>query len=152
MTYQWSRGRGRGQGGFQPQSNRGGGATGRIAYNAGPAAKPQWNRSEEEAARTGRDDQLPNGPRWHDSSDPACNCRSPDCGEKQEIPYCQGCNQHHHDRANCYKKNDERFNAEGYWCINKKGQGLIPSLNGTFPGSPKTSRANHMDSEPQLLT
>jgi hypothetical protein len=142
MTYQWNRGRGRGQAAYQPPSSRGGGIAGRTQGANLPTVKPQWNKSEEEAARTGRDDQLPNGPRWHDSSDPACNCRSPDCGEKQEIPYCQGCNQHHHDRANCFKRNDERFNAEGYWCINKKGQGPIPSLNGTFPGSPKANKAN----------
>jgi hypothetical protein len=31
--------------------------------------------------------------------------------------------------------------------VNKKGQGPIPSLNGTFPGSPKKGRANHMENE-----
>jgi hypothetical protein len=32
--------------------------------------------------------------------------------------------------------------------VNKKGQGPIPSLNGTFPGSPKSnSRFNNIEGE-----
>ena len=104
----------------------------------------RWPASQEDAAKNGLDQQLPKGKWWHDSSDPACFCRTPDCGEKQQIPYCQGCNQHHHERASCYKQNDERFNPTGYWCVNKKGQGPIPSLSGTYPGSPRSSRQNHM--------
>jgi hypothetical protein len=28
--------------------------------------------------------------------------------------------------------------------VNRKGQGPIPSLSGTYPGSPRSGRQNHM--------
>ncbi|TEB19518.1 hypothetical protein C9890_0200, partial [Perkinsus sp. BL_2016] len=161
MDYRWSRGGGRGRGeqvyrggrgGYAPwneRSSRGGGATSNSGNHnsvtqAAPGATSRWPASQDEAAKNGLDEQLPRGKWWHDSSDPACFCRTPDCGEKQLIPYCQGCNQHHHERASCYKQNDERFNSTGYWCVNRKGQGPIPSLSGTYPGSPRSGRQNHM--------
>jgi hypothetical protein len=80
--------------------------------------------------------KLSKGKWWHDSTDLSCVCKSLECGAKQDIPFCQGCGQHHHSREFCFKKNDSRFNSSGYWSENRKGQPPIQSLGGSYPGSP----------------
>lgn len=84
--------------------------------------------------------KLTKGAFWHNSSDLACCCKTADCGAKQEVPFCQGCGQHHHRRDFCYKKEDSRYNATGYWSDNRKGQPPIQSLGGSYPGSPNKSQ------------
>ncbi len=94
--------------------------------------------------------KLPKGKFWHDSSDPACCCKTSECGVRQEVPFCQGCGQHHHEREFCYKGNDSRYNATGYWCDNRKGQPPIQSLGGTYPGSPKRDPPPQYSSSGQI--
>jgi hypothetical protein len=88
---------------------------------------------------------LTRGKWWHDSAQSQLCCRSHDCGLKQEVPFCQGCGQHHHGREWCYKKNEEGFNATGYWCENRKGRAPLASREGRPYGT--TARSNHIDAD-----
>ena len=135
MQYQWSRGGGgsaRGRGGSSARGNLQGSRETRAPVN---------NPDEETVSK------LPKGKFWHDSNDPACCCRSADCGARQDVPFCQGCGQHHHTREFCYKAKDSRYNATGYWSENRKGQPPIQSLGGTYPGSPNKGQAQYQSSE-----
>jgi len=129
MQYQWSRG------GGGAARGRGGGTT-RGGFQGNRETRQSVNNPAEETTS-----KLPKGKYWHDSTDLACCCKSADCGARQEIPFCQGCGQHHHDREFCYKGKDSRYNATGYWCENRKGQPPIQSLGGTYPGSPNKGQA-----------
>jgi hypothetical protein len=162
MVYQPA-GRGRGRGSSSPRG-RGGQWTGRGQGGRG------YNQGETTDATSGRGDRngagrnngqfgnrspindpnneaasvLHRGKWYHDSSQTNLCCRSPDCGSRQEIPFCQGCGQHHHGREWCYKKNEDGFNATGYWSENRKGRAPLPSREGRPYGSPP-ARHNHMD-------
>jgi len=163
MTYQ-PPGRGRGRG-DSSMRGRGGGqwadrSQGGRGYNQGAATDATSGRGDQRGAghnaglfgnRQPINDpghEAPNvlmrGKWWHDSSQTNLCCRSPDCGSKQEVPFCQGCGQHHHGREWCYKKNDDGFNATGYWSENRKGREPLRSRDGRAWGSPP-ARVNHMD-------
>jgi hypothetical protein len=91
-------------------------------------------------------EKLPKGPRWHDSRMSACGCRDPDCGTRQDCPYCQGCGMHGHDRPYCFKAGEPQFNPTGYWCINRPDAPPISGLGKKKEGaSAATSRSNMMD-------
>ena len=108
----------RGRGGFR--GRRGGG-------EAGAARSPRRpiNNPEEESR-----EKLPKGKWWHDSSMAHCECRDVDCGTRQDVPYCQGCNMHGHSREFCFKGREPRFNATGYWCKNRGNEKCIEGLGG----------------------
>jgi hypothetical protein len=156
MTYQ-PPGRGRGRGDW-PTRGRGGGqwagrggrgngqetANGRGDSRGAGVNAGQWgNRQPINDPGNESTSALPKGKWWHDSSQTNLCCRSADCGSKQEIPFCQGCGQHHHGREWCYKKNDEGFNATGYWSENRKGRAPLMSRDGRAWGAPP-ARSNHM--------
>lgn len=111
-------------------------AAGRDRANRGPV-----NPVSEETK-----EKLPKGPRWHDSRMSACGCRDPDCGTRQDCPYCQGCGMHGHDRPYCFKAGEPQFNPTGYWCINRPDAPPISGLGKKKEGaSAATSRSNMMD-------
>jgi hypothetical protein len=163
MTYQPS-GRGRGGGDFSPRGRGRGQGAGRgqggRSYHQGENPDAMAGRGDRKGAgwnasqfghrqpindpKNENPNALPRGKWWHDSSQVNLCCRSPDCGSKQEVPFCQGCGQHHHGREWCYKKNDEGFNATGYWSENRKGREPLRSRDGRAWGAPP-ARANHMD-------
>ena len=157
MTYQ-PPGRGRGRGDW-PTRGRGGGqwagrggrgsgqetANGRGDSKGAGVNAGQWgNRQPINDPSNESTSALPKGKWWHDSSQTNLCCRSADCGSKQEIPFCQGCGQHHHGREWCYKKNDEGFNVAGYWSENRKGRAPLMSRDGRAWGAPP-ARSNHME-------
>ena len=159
MTYQpASRGRGRndrsepygrGRGGLQ---GTGRGGRGRGFENqsrgdvrgAGHNSESWGHRQPINDPRNEEPHALTKGKWWHDSTQASLCCRSSDCGTKQEVPFCQGCGQHHHGREWCYKKNEDGFNATGYWSENRKGRAPLLSRDGRAWGSPP-ARANHID-------
>ena len=51
-------------------------------------------------------------------------------GLRQDVPFCQGCGMHGHDRPNCYKSGEPWFNPTGYWCINRPNENPIEGLGG----------------------
>jgi hypothetical protein len=140
MTYQRGGGdRGRGS----PRGGRGGGgAHGRSSDASSPrAARQPVNPIAEESK-----EKLPKGARWHDSKMANCKCRDPDCGTRQDVPYCQGCNLHGHDRPYCYKSGEPRFNPTGYWCVNRPNEPAIEGLGQRGSAVPHaSSRSNAMD-------
>jgi hypothetical protein len=114
---------------------RGGGAA-RGTYQGQPQREQQRDRVPINDPAEEQVSKLSKGKWWHDSTDLSCVCKTVDCGAKQEVPFCQGCGQHHHSRELCFKRNDSRFNSSGYWSDNRKGQPPISSLGGSYPGSP----------------
>jgi len=94
-------------------------------------------------------EKLPKGARWHDSAMGLLRCRDPDCGTRQDVPFCQGCALHGHDRQFCFKAGEPRFNPSGYWCVNKPNEAPIEGLGrrreGTVGSPLATSRGNMMD-------
>ena len=139
--YQWSRG-----GGGGVARGRGGGVA-RGNFQERPDARPRFPINDPQEETVGK---LPKGKFWHDSSDPTCCCKTPDCGIRQEVPFCQGCGQHHHEREFCYKGQDHRYNKTGYWCDNRKSQPPIQSLGGSYPGASSARAANNFQ-EPQPM-
>jgi hypothetical protein len=104
----------------------------------------QVNSSAEETK-----EKLPKGARWHDSRMTVLRCRDPDCGTRQDVPFCQGCALHGHDRQFCFKSGEPQFNPSGYWCVNKPNEAPIEGLGrrreGVASPSSATSRGNMMD-------
>jgi hypothetical protein len=109
----------------------------------------QVNSSAEETK-----EKLPKGARWHDSTMGVLRCRDPDCGTRQDVPFCQGCALHGHDRQFCFKSGEPRFNPSGYWCVNKPNEAPIEGLGrrreGTVGAPLATSRGNMMDATQKL--
>jgi hypothetical protein len=97
-------------------------------------------------------EKLPKGPRWHDSKMASLRCRDPDCGTRQDVPFCQGCGLHGHDRPFCYKAGEPLFNPSGYWCINRPNENPIDGLGKRREGSAPIamSRSNMLDASPGL--
>ena len=126
MTYTPSS-EGRDRGAFR--GRRGGGDPG-VARSP---RKPVNDPAEESR------DKLPKGKWWHDSSMSHCECRDADCGTRQDVPYCQGCNMHGHSREFCFKGRESRFNATGYWCKNRGNEKCIEGLGGRAPGADPTA-------------
>jgi hypothetical protein len=137
MVYSPSQSRGRG--GFR--GGRGGG-------EARSPRKPVNDPSEDTAER------LAKGVRWHDSAKQGSQCRDADCGTRQDVPFCQGCGMHGHDRPFCFKCREAAYNATGYWDKNRPNQPPIQGLRGIRrDGDPKgssaaTARGNIMDAAP----
>ena len=137
MVYSPSQSRGRG--GFR--GGRGGG-------EARSPRKPVNDPSEDTAER------LAKGVRWHDSAKQGSQCRDADCGTRQDVPFCQGCGMHGHDRPFCFKCLEAAYNATGYWDKNRPNQPPIQGLRGIRrDGDPKgssaaTARGNIMDATP----
>ena len=105
----------------------------------------QVNNASEEAVS-----KLVKGARWHDSSMASLRCRDPDCGTRQDCPFCQGCALHGHDRPFCYKAGEPRFNPTGYWCINRPNESPIEGLGRSREGAAvATGRSNMMDASHQ---
>jgi hypothetical protein len=94
-------------------------------------------------------EKLPKGARWHDSKMENLRCRDPDCGTRQDVPFCQGCALHGHDRQYCFKAGEPRFNPTGYWCVNRPNEMPIEGLGRRRESmtSPPvaTSRSNMLD-------
>jgi hypothetical protein len=162
MVYQPA-GRGRGRGVSSPRgrggqwAGRGGREYGQEGRQAQPSGRGDAGGASHNAGQWGNRQPINNpdhesatalscGKWWHDSSQANLCCRAPDCGTKQEIPFCQGCGQHHHGREWCYKKNEDGFNATGYWSENRKGRAPLPSREGRPYGAPP-ARHNHMDAD-----
>jgi hypothetical protein len=127
---------------------RGGARGGRGGGEARSPRKPVNDPAEDTA------EKLTKGVRWHNSAKADSQCRDPDCGTRQDVPYCQGCAMHGHDRMFCFKAREPMFNATGYWDINRPNQPPIQGLRGirtgghSAPGeAPKsaTARGNMMD-------
>ena len=97
-------------------------------------------------------EKLPKGPRWHDSTMASCKCRDPDCGTRQDVPFCQGCGLHGHDRPFCYKAGEPMFNPSGYWCVNRPNEAPIEGLGKRREGASTiaTSRSNMMDASKSM--
>lgn len=135
MTYSPAQGRG-----------RGGGRGGRGGGEARSPRKPVNDPAEDTVER------LQKGVRWHDSQKANGQCRDPDCGTRQDVPFCQGCGMHGHDRPFCFKARESQYNAHGYWDQNRPNQlpiqGLRGIRSGTGEGAPAaaTARGNMMDS------
>jgi hypothetical protein len=107
-------------------------------------------RSSRQPVNSGSEElltKLSKGARWHDSTMSSCKCRDPDCGVRQECPFCQGCGLHGHDRPYCYKSGEPRFNPTGYWCINRPNENPIEGLGTPRDRGPgvATARGNMMD-------
>jgi hypothetical protein len=149
--------RGRGRGGFSPRgrggsqwAGRGERGTERTPTDSGRGDGAGSSRNAEQWGNRqpindpANESSLTKGKWWHDSTNPHLCCRDAECGTRQDIPFCQGCGQHHHSREWCYKKRDEGFNAQGYWSENRKGQAPLPSRTGRAYGTPP-ARLNHMD-------
>ena len=92
-------------------------------------------------------EKLPKGPRWHDSKMSSLGCRDPDCGTRQDCPFCQGCAMHGHDRPYCYKAGEPQFNPSGYWCVNRPNGPPIEGLGRRSQdrSSVATGRSNMLD-------
>jgi hypothetical protein len=157
MIYSPGRGRGRGDGSLRGRGrgqweNRGSGGRGtsRGDYAGANQNAEQWgrrqpinnvaNESSLEKSQGGK------GKWWHDSRQENLCCKDADCGNRQDVPFCQGCGQHHHGREWCYKGKEDGFNATGYWCDNRKGRAPLASRTGRPFGAPPTARFNHMGS------
>ena len=132
----------------------GSGTRGRGGHSGATRGNYQGQQPREQTQRLPVNDpaeevvsKLSKGKWWHESSDLSCCCKTVDCGAKQEIPFCQGCGQHHHGREFCYKRKDSRFNPAGYWSENRKSQPPIQSLGGSYPGSPKNANT---DQQPRI--
>ena len=138
MQYQRDGGGHRGRGGGATRGNHQGQSQREQHKDRLPVNDP----AEEQVSK------LSKGKWWHDSTDLSCVCKSLECGAKQDVPFCQGCGQHHHSREFCFKKNDSRFNASGYWSENRKGQPPIQSLGGSYPGSP--AKRVTFDQQPKI--
>jgi hypothetical protein len=126
---------------------RGGQRGSPVRFGQGDRAGRQVNPVAEESK-----EKLPKGPRWHDSKMSACECRDPDCGTRQDVPYCQGCGMHGHDRPYCFKAGEPMFNPSGYWCVNKPNERPIEGLGRRRSQdrvSVATSRSNMMDASSQ---
>jgi hypothetical protein len=97
-------------------------------------------------------EKLPKGPRWHDSTMKCLKCRDPDCGTRQDVPFCQGCAMHGHDRPFCYKAGEPLFNPSGYWCVNRPNENPIEGLGKRREGVAPiaTSRSNMLDASSSL--
>jgi hypothetical protein len=143
-------------GGTEPMQYQrdGSGTRGRGGHSGVTRGNYQGQQPREQTQRLPVNDpaeevvsKLSKGKWWHDSSDLSCCCKTVDCGAKQEIPFCQGCGQHHHGREFCYKRKDSRFNPAGYWSENRKSQPPIQSLGGSYPGSPKSPNT---DQQPRI--
>jgi hypothetical protein len=136
------RGASRGRGSFQTSPFRGsrGGDSDRSGRQ-GPV-NPMSEESKE---------KLPKGARWHDSAMSTCACRDPDCGTRQDVPFCQGCGMHGHDRPYCFKAGEPRFNPTGYWCVNKPREHPIEGLGRRQQSSSSvaTGRSNMLDASQQ---
>ena len=137
MTYSPSQTRGRG-------GSRGGRGGGEARSPRKPVNDPVEDTVE----------RLQKGVRWHDSTKANCQCRDPDCGTRQDVPYCQGCGLHGHDRMFCFKSREAQYNATGYWDINRPTQPPIQGLRGIrsaprdqsySTGQTATARGNMMD-------
>ena len=128
----YSPGQARGRGGFR--GGRGGG-------EARSPRKPVNDPSEDTAER------LSKGVRWHDSAKAGSQCRDPDCGTRQDVPFCQGCGMHGHDRPFCFKCREAAYNATGYWDKNRPNQPAIQGLKGIRreDATAATARGNIMD-------
>jgi len=140
MTYSPSQGRGRG--GFR--GGRGGG-------EARSPRKPVNDPAEDTV------EKLKKGVRWHDSKKPDSQCRDPDCGTRQDVPFCQGCGMHGHDRPFCFKGREAQYNQTGYWEQNRPNQQPIQGLRGIrsekgsedhHSGQAASARGNMMDAGP----
>jgi hypothetical protein len=127
------------------------------AKGAGRNAEPWGNRQPINDPRNEEQQTLTKGKWWHDSRQENLCCKDANCGQRQDVPFCQGCGQHHHGREWCYKSKEEGFNATGYWCDNRKGRAPLASRTGRPFGAPPTGRAfgapptarfNHMGSTP----
>jgi hypothetical protein len=128
----YSPGQARGRGGFR--GGRGGG-------EARSPRKPVNDPSEDTAER------LSKGVRWHNSAKAGSQCRDPDCGTRQDVPFCQGCGMHGHDRPFCFKCREAAYNATGYWDKNRPNQPAIQGLKGIRreDATAATARGNIMD-------
>jgi hypothetical protein len=99
-------------------------------------------------------ERLAKGVRWHDSAKQGSQCRDADCGTRQDVPFCQGCGMHGHDRPFCFKCREAAYNATGYWDKNRANQPPIQGLRGirragdSEDKSAATARGNIMDAAP----
>ncbi len=109
-------------GGIEPMQYQrdGSGTRGRGGHSGVTRGNYQGQQPREQTQRLPVNDsaeevvsKLSKGKWWHDSSDLSCCCKTVDCGAIQEIPFCQGCGQHHHGREFCYKRKDSRVLAIG---------------------------------------
>jgi hypothetical protein len=141
MNFQW--GRGGGAGGPPRAGGAGRGSPMGRGAGRGSPASPGRRPINDPANET--PDKLKRGIWWHDSTDAALRCRDGDCGIKQATPFCQGCGNHHHGREFCYKRNEQLFNATGYWSDVNKGKNPIPSLNAGTYQQPAPARLNIQD-------
>ena len=98
-------------------------------FGGGDRSSKQVNPVAEESK-----DKLPKGARWHDSKMASCGCRDPDCGTRQDVPFCQGCGMHGHDRPYCFKAGEPLFNPSGYWCVNRPNEHPIEGIRASFSG------------------
>ena len=131
-----------------PERQRGGrggqrGSPGRFGR---PSESDRTNRQVNPVAEESKE-KLPKGPRWHDSKMSSCGCRDPDCGTRQDVPFCQGCGMHGHDRPYCFKAGEPLFNPSGYWCINRPNEHPLEGLGRRSQdrSSVATGRSNMMD-------
>jgi len=120
-----------------PERNRGGFRGGRGALRGSPGRFGRFAESDRterqgpgpvNSLKEESKEKLPKGARWHDSKMAACGCRDPDCGTRQDAPYCQGCGMHGHDRPYCFKAGEPLFNPTGYWCVNRPNERPIEGL------------------------
>jgi hypothetical protein len=118
----------------------------RVGF-AGGGTNRQVNSGAEETK-----EKLPKGPRWHDSKMASLRCRDPDCGTRQDVPFCQGCALHGHDRQFCYKAGEPLFNPSGYWCVNRPNENPIEGLGKRREGAAPiaTGRSNMLDASSSL--
>lgn len=145
MTTSGSRGTSSPRGGFKAR----GGGDRRVPFDGAippRTSRPPVNNVSEEAVT-----KLPKGARWHDSTMTSLKCRDPDCGTRQDCPFCQGCGMHGHDRPFCYKSGEPCFNPTGYWCINRPKESPIEGLGGHRDrgSGVATARGNMMDASHQ---
>jgi hypothetical protein len=118
----------------------------RVGFSESSDNGERGNRGPVNPVSEESKEKLPKGPRWHDSKMKACGCRDPDCGTRQDCPYCQGCGMHGHDRPYCYKAGEPQFNPTGYWCVNRPDAPPISGLGKRRDdASIATSRSNMMD-------
>ena len=137
-----------------PDRTRGSPKGGRGGQKGSPGRFGQSDRSGRQVNPVAEEsrEKLPKGPRWHDSKMTSCGCRDPDCGTRQDVPYCQGCGMHGHDRPFCFKSGEPMFNPSGYWCVNKPNERPIEGLGRRQQqdrSSFATGRSNMMDASGQ---
>jgi hypothetical protein len=138
----------RGREAYKSERSVRGSAPGRgdVRSSFSSAGRDRANRGPVNPVAEESKEKLPKGPRWHDSRIAACGCRDPDCGTRQDCPYCQGCGMHGHDRPYCFKAGEPQFNPTGYWCVNRPDAQPIVGLGKKTEGaSAATSRSNLMD-------